>query len=171
MALMTVTKISKARSGKPLVYFDNRHGVNDAYIVADGCTVPQERLIIDADTKSWEYRGNTYWGLNDWKPVRGTPATPVAGNGQTKPVESPAQTLKGWDVLPGDLSRFVSNVIGSAIEAKLILKPGDINAWTVAAYRSAQRMTDGSYASEWPEGPDPATHSGNPDPDEDDIPY
>ena len=176
--IVTITHADTSQNGKARVYFNGKNDWKDAYYIKQGLYAPSIGQVVEVETHSWTPPGKQHaiWNLDSWKPAtlpqgvvgaaqRAAEPTryPAQGNGRLPVVDAPAQALKGWDVLPGDLSRFVSNVIGSAIEAKLILKPGDINAWTLAAYRSAQRMTDGSYASEWPDGPDPSTHAGNPD--------
>lgn len=158
-----VTKIGKSSKGRPIAYFDGRHGQTDGFLVGNKCTAPQEGMLIEPDTSSSENQGKTYWWLNDWKPIKDSPAQAVGAAGRSAVVDAPKEALKGWDVLPGDLSRFVSNVIGSAITAGLIKEPSDIRVWSRSAYRAAQSMREG-FTEE--EGPDPSTHAGEPDRDD-----
>lgn len=156
--VVKVTKIGKARSGKPIVYFDHKHGQTDGFLVSQTCKVPAEGMTIEADTKSWDYRGETYWGLNDWKQVRDqSPQAFNSNNGQTPLVDAPAKALAGWDIQSGDLSRYASNIVASAITAGLIKQPSDIAVWSKAAYRAGEALKAGDM-----QGPDPSTHSGDP---------
>jgi len=158
MPTVKVTKIGKARSGKPIAYFDNKHGQTDGYLVGDKCQVPAEGMTIDAETKSWDYRGVTYWGLNDWKQVK-SPASAVGAAARSN-----GASHQGWDIQSGDLSRFVSNLVGSAIAAGMIKEPIDIHRWTKSAYGAAQSLLAG-FPEGRPESPDPSTHAGDPDPE------
>ena len=152
MSIVRVTKIGKSRSGKPIAYFDNRHGQTDGYLLGAKCPTPQEGMTIEADTKSWVYQGKTYWGLESWKLVEASPQSrnylphPDRGNGQSPPTEAPV----GWDIQSGDLSRFVSNVVGSAIAAALIKEPVDLHRWVKSAYEAAESLRNG-YQNDAPD--------------------
>jgi hypothetical protein len=95
----------------------------------------------------------TYF-LNAWKPAPAAngAAQQLAANSAAQqpaisPAASPAATIAkppaGWDIPTGDLSRFASNIVGQAITAGLIKKPGDVAGWTAAAYRSAECLRSG----------------------------
>jgi hypothetical protein len=133
MPLVTVTKADTSKGGAPRVYFDNKHDWKDAYYVGKKIEAPAVGLTIEANTSSRDYQGKTYWYLNSWNapnpPKNFTAASPP------KP--------KGWDIDYGDLSRLVSNIIGSAIEAKLINDPDEIGIWVAAAYRAGETLRSG----------------------------
>ena len=158
----------KARGGlpkKPIAYFDNRHGNTDGYLLGAKCPTPPEGATIEADTKSWEYQGKTYWGLESWKLVESSPQArnfaPPQGsvNGQCAPQSPPA---RGWDIQSGDLSRYASNIVASAITTGLIKDPEDILGWAAVAYVSGQRLRDGSYpaVTDFGARPDPSEDQG-----------
>jgi hypothetical protein len=183
MPVATVTKIDKSQNNKDRVYLDNHHDWKDAYYVKQGLYLPAVGQVIEADTSSQEFRpGRVTWFLNQWKAVNSPSAAVGAAhrayNGAPGPSPLPnspmpgsqpiSASAKGWDVLPGDLSRFVSNLVGSAISAKLIEKPEQIIAWTRAAYVAAQGMRDGMPDMNLDyDGHDPSTHAGDPDGDDD----
>jgi hypothetical protein len=89
----------------------------------------------------------------------------------------------GWpDVPTGDLSRFVSNIVGQAITAGLIKAPTDIAPWVAAAYRGAEDMRSGKvkdFDSPIPKfvsdpddpGPDPTEDHSAPEDFPDDVPF
>jgi hypothetical protein len=161
-----VTKIGKSGKGKPIVYFDNRHGQTDGYLVNSKCYTPQEGMTIEADTASSSFEGKTFWWLNGWKEVKSATASGPSqdtGNGRSAPESPQAQPQKGWDIQSGDLSRYASNIVASAITAGLIKSPTDIYAWANAAYKSAEGLRRGDMWQEPQTGPDPSTHAGDPD--------
>jgi len=174
MGIVTVTKHDQSQNKKDRVYFDNKHNWQDAFYVKQGLYLPPVGMTIDADTSSSEFRGQTYWYLNGFKEVKGAPvsAPPTSrGNGQSAPQSPPMQPGRGWNDVPtGDLSRFVSNVVGSAIAAGLIKDPKEVYRWVEAGYEAGQAMRTGQFHEE---GPDPATHAGTPDRDftDSEIPF
>src|SRR6202012_5136536 len=130
MATVTVTKVGKSRSNKDVVYFDNKHDFQDAYYIGNKCpSIPQVGQLIEPSASSSEFRGNTYWYLNSWKGVGTSPARPV-DTPQGSDQSAPREPLKGWDIQSGDLSRYVSNVVGSAIAAGLIKTPLQLLEWS-----------------------------------------
>lgn len=131
----TVTKADTSKGGAPRVYFDHKHDWKDAYYVSKKIEAPAVGAVIEANTASSDYQGKTYWYLNGWKEANGA-ATPNATLGKVTPV-------KGWNIDAGDLSRFASNVIGSAIEAELITDPEQIGVWIAAAYRAGEQLRSG----------------------------
>lgn len=145
---VTVTKIGKARSGKPIAYFDQKHGQTDGFLVSDKCNVPIEGMVIDADTASSNFKGSTFWWLNGYKVLQASPQsqgfTPPqgTGNGQSAPVAPPA---KGWSIENGDLSRFVSNLVGQAISGGLIKTPAQVMEWTLAGYDAGNALRTGTF--------------------------
>lgn len=169
--LVKVTKTDKSQNGKDRVYLDGRHDWKDAFYVKAGQRIPTVGAMIEADTSSTTFPGKkeATWFLNSYKAVNMGGATPVAGNGTSPPSEPPAQLQKGWDIQSGDLSRYASNIVASAITAGLVKVPGDINAWARAAYLSGQNLRQG-YAEWSANGPDPSTHAGDPGFGDDDLP-
>jgi hypothetical protein len=163
MVTMTVTKIDSSQNGKPRIYADNRHDWKDAYYVKQGLYMPAVGQVIEADTSSQEFRpGRVTWFLNQWKAVNspsaavgaaqracnGTPGpsslpnSPMPGS---QPISPPAQPLKGWDIQSGDLSRYASNIVASAITAGLIKEPQDVMRWASAAYASAEGLRNAKF--------------------------
>ena len=149
--IQTVTKIDSSKNGKPRVYFGGRHNWQDAHYLGNKCALPQQGATVDADVSSKDFNsdGKITWFLNSWKAAsNGAPQQipgPTAQNiaapqqMQTVPYKAPA----GWDIPTGDLSRFVSNVVGSAIAAGLIKTPNDIASWSAAAYRAGNDLRSG----------------------------
>ena len=159
MPRVTVTKIDVSTKGKPRVYFDNKHNWQDAVYIGQDCGPPPPvGWIIDADTSSKRFQNakSDTWFLNRW----------TAAQQQVAPAKqelAPAQQQLGWDIPTGDLSRFASNIVGQAITAGLIKKPGDVAGWTAAAYRAAECLRSGKVQDfddelpDWGHGaPDPA---------------
>jgi hypothetical protein len=211
MAVVKVTKIGRAKSGKYIAYFDNRHGQTDCYLVSDKIAVPPEGVTIEADTNSWDFRGTTFWGLNSWKEVKGQaapqqspassgnanqnaaqqplPQNGSSGNGALNrltdgiaknpslPFINVPAKLAGWDIQSGDLSRYASNIVASAITAGLIKEPAQVVSWAAAAYTSGNSLREGLFVRSIPAGigaPDPNENQGQDmdDPDFDDkIPF
>jgi hypothetical protein len=152
MPRVTVTKADVSTKGKPRVYFDNKHNWQDSVYIGNECgPAPAVGMVIDADTSSKRFPDakSDIWFLNRWTQVA------LAANGAAQqqatpqPIIAPqmaAPTQKphaGWDIPSGDLSRFASNIVGQAITAGLIKKPGDVAGWTAAAYRAAECLRSG----------------------------
>ncbi len=156
MPVVKVTKVGKAASGKPIAYFDGKEGRTDGFLVSDKCHVPVVGMTIDADTKSWEYRGATYWGLNGWRQVT-APNYPSANEVMNRAVDTIAQNPSkpfaqtGWDIQSGDLSRYASNIVASAITAGLIKTPSEIAGWAKAAYMSGNALKSGYAFQDLPD--------------------
>lgn len=168
--IVTVTYQDKSKSGKDRVYFDGKNNWQESFYVGQQCNgVPPMGATIDADTSSKDFNGHTTWFLNRWKPVNqsanGVPRTDSA------PSAPPQKFIAGWDIPTGDLSRFVSNVIGSAIAAGLIKAPTDIAAWVAASYDAGNALKSGKVEH----FNDPVPKFVEPDPTEeqgfDDPPY
>lgn len=158
MATVRVTRIGRSQKGKPIVYFDNKHGQTDGYLVSEKCQVPPDQSTIEAKTSSWDYQGKTFWGLNDWSFTKGQ-AIPVSPPERSTPTQAPSG---GWDIQSGDLSRYASNIVASAITAGLIKSPTEINLWARAAYLTGQNLRQGYVDVYQPSGPDPSTHADDP---------
>lgn len=139
MPIHTVTKADTSKGGAPRVYFDGKHDWKDAFYVSKKITAPEVGAVIDANTASNDYQGKTYWYLNGWKLAQG------AQNGAPTPNATLGKpsTFKGWNIDAGDLSRFVSNVVGSAIAAQFITDPEQIGPWVAAAYRAGEQLRNG----------------------------
>ena len=142
MPTYTVTKTDVSSKGKPRVYFDNRHAWQDAYYVSPNIQSPEVGMTIEADTASQTFAGakGATWFLNGWKPKDVSGLAPSV----VQEYREKIKPSKGWAIEPGDLSRFASNVVGSAIEAKLIEKPEDVEVWAAAAYRAAESLRTGN---------------------------
>ena len=150
MPIVTVSKVGQTRTGKPCVWFNGEDGYDKAVYLGKKTESPPVGAVIDADTVSSDFQGKTYWYLNGWTPSKGqptTPATPVADPAQSPPGTAHIVTYTrpngGWDIQSGDLSRFVSNVVGQAILAGLIKKPDDIHPWVYMAYKAGEGMRTG----------------------------
>jgi hypothetical protein len=167
MPRVTVTKVDKSTKGKDRVYFDNRHNWQDSIYIGQACgTPPSVGMVIDADTSSTRFQNakSDTWFFNRYSVVQG-PITaggaaqqtnqirPGSDSGQIGSINMqgpqagyippPAKPPAGWDIPTGDLSRFVSNVIGSAIAANLIKTPSEIAQWVGASYRAAESLRSG----------------------------
>jgi hypothetical protein len=191
VSVHTVTHIDQSKNGKDRVYFDGKNNWQDAYYVKQGLRMPALGLTIEAETSSQVFGNsrNPTWFLNEWRPADFKPAQAVGaaqraaspnspqdrGNGQSWP-KSPAERpqSQGWDIPTGDLSRYVSNIVGSAIAAGLIKKPVDIFAWTAVGYRSAEQLRTGTALAVDIREPDPnegQEQDGEGEADPDDIPF
>jgi len=187
MPTVIVTKIDTSKNGKPRVYFENKHNWQDSYYIGNKCNgIPTVGQQIEADTSQVTFpnaKGPT-WFLNSWKPVQAQQVAQQMTQGQQ--IQTPAingtytpKPVMGWpDVPTGDLSRFVSNIVGQAITAGLIKAPTDIAPWVAAAYRGAEDMRSGKvkdFDAPIPQfvhpddpGPDPAEDHGY---DDDSVPF
>lgn len=141
---VTVTKADKSKNGKDRVFFDNRHNWQDAYYVSAKCAVPAVGQVIEPETSSKDFNndGKLTWFLNAYKPAgsvnANTAAVLSAELGKKVEIKD-----KGWDIPTGDLSRFVSNVLGSAIAANRIEFPSEMAPWIAAAYRALEGLRAG----------------------------
>jgi hypothetical protein len=164
MPIVTVTKIDQTKAGRTRVYFDSRHSFSDGFLLGQGAAPPMG-AVIEANTASSDYQGKVYWYLNGWK---------LAAQPE-KPVQTPTSTLilppvvtKHWAIEPGDCSRFVSNVLGSAIEAGLVKIPSDLHPWVASAYAALQGLRQGKPIDFQDQWTDPSLPQGPEDEDEDD---
>ena len=186
MPTVIVTKIDTSKNGKPRVYFENKHNWQDSYYIGNKCNgIPTVGQQIEADTSQVTFpnaKGPT-WFLNSWKPVQAQQVAQQMTQGQQ--IQTPAingtytpKPVMGWpDVPTGDLSRFVSNLVGTAIAAGLIKTPNDIAPWTAAAYRAGNDLRTGKvrdFDDPVPKfddpGPDPAEDHGYDD-DDSSVPF
>lgn len=143
--IVTVTKADKSQNGKDRVFFDGKHDYRDAYYLSRGIDLPPLNVKIEVQTHSWTpgEGKQTFWYLDKWRLAE--QPTPVA-QPTLPPMAPPTPAPKangGWDVQSGDLSRFVSNVVASAIEKGLINDPDEIFTWTAAAYRAGNQLRTG----------------------------
>jgi hypothetical protein len=152
MPIVKVTGKDQSQNGKWRVYFDGKTGWSNAFYVGSKCAVPDVGMTIDANTTSTDFHGKTYWYLNSWKLVR-EPNSGAAnhpsqdrGNGQLPVIDAPAQARNVWDIQSGDLSRYVSNIVGSAIAAGHIKRPCDVWAWARAGYVTANHLRSGDWS-------------------------
>lgn len=167
--VVKVTHTDQSQNGKARVYFDGRNGWKDAYYVKQGLYLPTIGETIEIETHAWTPPGknNAIWYLDSYKQVKAPGAempprrTDAPSNGQYAPQEALTQPQKGWPIQSGDLSRFVSNVIGSAIAAGLIKEPQDMERWAMKAYDVGDSLVSGDYEKRQ-KGPDPSTHAGDP---------
>jgi hypothetical protein len=171
MPRVTVTKADVSTKGKPRVYFDNKHNWQDAVYIGNSCgAAPVVGQVIDADTSSQRFQNarSDTWFLNRWTAATQPPSQQgpflTDKNGHLiVHTETMVNKLKqGWPDLPtGDMLRWVSNVVGSAIAANLIKTPSDIAQWVGASYRAAESLRSGDvpeFDSDVPRfvEPDPA---------------
>lgn len=143
MPIVKVTHQDQSKAAKPRIYFDNKNNWQDAIYIGQRCNgIPPVGSMIEADTSSKTFSdGRTTWFLNSWKLATSSPLPEVCGNGAI--LSGNKIVSVGWDIPTGDLSRFVSNVVGNAIAAKLIVGPGDMAPWIAAAYRSLEALRAG----------------------------
>jgi hypothetical protein len=187
MAVVTVTHADQSKAGKQRIYVGGKNNWQDAIYVGQRCaSVPPVGATIDANMSSKTFPdGRQMWFLNSWAPVNGSQPQQVQQNSsgqggdpraypgqpgnpsQPNPnfPQAPIAKPAGWDIPTGDLSRFVSNVIGSAIAANLIKTPSDISMWVGASYRAAESLRSGDvpeFDSDVPRfvEPDPAERQG-----------
>ena len=190
MPTVTVTKIDSSKNGKPRCYFDNKHNWQDAVYVGNKCNgIPQVGQQIEANTVSKRFPNaqTDTWFLENWRPAQTAAPQQVAQQmTQGQQIQTPAingtytpKPVMGWpDVPTGDLSRFVSNLVGTAIAAGLIKTPNDIAPWTAAAYRAGNDLRTGKvrdFDDPVPKfvddpGPDPAEDHGYDD-DDSSVPF
>ncbi len=155
--LHTVTKHGTTKSGKPVVYFDNRHGFQDMVFLGD-TEAPPVGAVVDTDIASSTRDGKTFhflngWGLapnsppqDHWKPPTTTPANAAP---------SGPEPVKGYTE-PERM--FISNICAAAISAGKIEDPVDLPAWVNAALYAIRNATGALPTADWPTptvGPEP----------------
>jgi hypothetical protein len=144
-SIVTVTHKDQSKSGKPRVFFGGKNNWQDAYYLGNDVTsVPEigQTIEIDASSRTFPNARAPTWFINKWRLANGSAQTPVAQPYMAIP-NSQAKPYPGWDIPTGDLSRFVSNVIGSAIAAGLIKAPTDIAPWVAASYEAGNALRSG----------------------------
>jgi hypothetical protein len=138
MATLTVTKLGQSQKGRTIVYFDNRHGYADGFLLGDNCGMPPlVGQVIEPDTSSSEWpkgSGKHTWWLNGYKAMGAVdlPGKPEAVN----PVIPRASIDESH-------LRFISNVVGQAISAKTITQPSEIASWAKAAQDALNNLDVG----------------------------
>jgi len=142
MPIHRVTKCDRTQKGKPRCFLDGKTGWQDAFYLGNNVEPPPVGALIEAQTTSKTFDdGKTVWFLNRWSHAQ----EPQVQNGAPTPNATLGKpsTVKGWNIDAGDLSRFVSNVVGSAIAAEFITDPEQIGAWVAAAYRAGEQLRSG----------------------------
>ena len=172
--IVTVTSMDTSSKGKTRIYFNGRGNWQDAHYLGARCVAPEIGMTIDADVSGKDFRndGKMTYFLNSWKPApaaNGAAQQPPQGPIVPGPaVFVPAPKAVGWPDLPtGDMLRWVSNVVGSAIAANLIKTPSDIAQWVGASYRAAESLRSGDvpeFDSDVPRftEPDPVLYPPDP---------
>jgi len=140
--IKTVTSAGLSSNGKPYVCLD---GDKTRYYVSQKIESPAVGAVIDADTSSKRFDGAKFdtWFLNSWKAPTVKSAAEVKQEIAQKALPPPVVNPGSWMIDYGDCSRFVSNVVGSAIGAGLIKEPGDIHPWICDAYKALQGLRMG----------------------------
>ena len=158
MPIVTVSRHGQTKSGKSVVFFNNKHDYTDMYFLNDGVQAPPIGATIDANTVN--SRDGRFWSLKGWGLVPGsqvpqqayapgTQATPVPHPAMT-PAQAPAPTPDapvGLPMEPGDALRFISNMVGSAVSSGVCKTPADMGPWAVHALKIIRRLRDGTLAS------------------------
>lgn len=145
----TVTKHGQTKTGKNVVYFDNKHTYQDMIFLNDGVEAPPLGARIDGDTKS--SADGRFWSLRAWGLLPNQPAPAVAAAAPHAPMPSvapyqppPAPSAPvGLPIDPVDVVKFISNCCGQAIAAQSIKDPSDILPWALAALETARKLRDG----------------------------
>jgi hypothetical protein len=142
--IYTVTHSDQSKTGKPRVFFDNKHGYQDAYYTGKGA-IPPIGARIEASVASMQTKDGkgTLWFLNDWKLASDQPpvekvrevqaASAVHKDAQQKWLEQEA------------ILRFVSNTVGNALSALQIKAPSDVLPWAESAYKAAVGVLAGKF--------------------------
>ena len=181
MQTMKLTHMDQSKRGSWRAYFDGRNDWQNAYYVGQNCPWPLPPIgtELEVDTSSKRFIGAKAdtWFLNDFK-IKANGAgqqeaqmgkaigSPAPANDQNKYWNQQTKPQTGWDIPSGDLSRFASNVLGSAIAAGLIKTPHDIAPWTAAAYRAGNDLRTGKV-KDFDDADGLAIHADGPDPTED----
>ncbi len=139
MATHTVTHADRSQRGTPRVYFDNKHHWQDAYCLKD-CDQPPLGSVIEVKTHSWRPPDgkNEIWFLDDWRLAEKQPepaAIAATQKASAKEALTREQTVQDDMVL-----RFVSNLVGHAIECGKVDSPARIQEWAGAALSAAQTV-------------------------------
>lgn len=157
MPTLQVSEIGTTKSGRAKI----RCG-KDVYYCGNGVPTPPVGSTILADTSDGSFDGEggkriAMWYLNKWQfadsaqqPIHAQPElTKAASPAPSAPQYSPA----GLPLDPGDVMRFISNVVGQAISAKTISDPEDIWGWAHTALNVARALRDGTRLEGKPKPP------------------
>jgi hypothetical protein len=142
MPIMTVTNLSKSKSGKDKVICGK-----DEFLLGKNCSAPPPiGAVIEADTSDGSFTAQdgkrvTLWWMNSWTLHDKQPPIEAA-----KAIVQAAATQNGadskWRQDEATL-RFVSNVIGNALQMGGIKAPKDIAQWANAALKASQGVLAG----------------------------
>jgi len=108
----TIQEIGSSQSGRPKLKIDGKYYSAKQELVG-GLSVGQR---VEFNSSPYQWNGKTYHSIESIRPASN-------GNGH-------AAQPSGVD---DAAMRFISNCVGSAITAKTITEPGQINAWFQAA--------------------------------------
>ena len=127
----TVTRFSHTKNGKPTIYIDDK-----MYFVGR-CDVSGLNVgdRIDFDGHAFSDDGKL-WGLDKWGKLPKENGSMHVPGGMAPHPSHPYPTPAGS--LDEPTLRFISNCVGSAISAKTLTEPEDIEKW-VSAARNAIR--------------------------------
>ena len=127
----TVTKFSQTKNGKPTIYIDDK-----MYFVGR-CDVSGLNVgdRIDFDGHAFSDDGKL-WGLDKWGKLPKENGEMRVPGGMAPHPSHPYPMPAGS--LDEPTLRFISNCVGSAISAKTLTEPEDIEKW-VSAARNAIR--------------------------------
>ena len=138
MVIDADTSSTRFPNAKADTWFLNRYSVVQGPITAGAASGPAQRIETPAGVA---------WGSNlqaGSTPAPGGAQGDATGSSTGALTFASAPTIKGWSDLPtGDMLRWVSNVVGSAIAAQLIRTPSDIAQWVGASYRAAESLRSG----------------------------
>ncbi|CAB4121284.1 hypothetical protein UFOVP154_11 [uncultured Caudovirales phage] len=159
MPIVTVSKHGQTKSGKPVVYFNNKHDYTDMFFLNDGVQAPPIGATIDALTVS--SKDGRFWSLKAWGVVPGSQVPPpqpqqapqqYTTHAPTQAPDPSPDAPVGLPMEPGDALRFISNMVGSAVASGTCKLPADMAPWAVHALKIIRRLRDGTLAS--PDIPD-----------------
>ena len=145
MPIHTVTKHGTTKSGKNVVYFDNKHNYTDMVFLGRETETPPVGASIDAMTTSKNFDdGKTLWFLNNWA------LTANQGNGvHAAPAVSLTAPIKPLPMQPGyvapalspsEIRQTIFNVWASAIGAGVIKDPMDLTAWSEGVEKALVKL-------------------------------
>jgi hypothetical protein len=121
-----ISAIEDSKSGKAL-----RVQVNGQWFSSKDFGIrDQVGQVITFTPSSSEYRGKTYYWINDYN-VGTTGTTTTRANGSPAPVAD----ANAMAFLP-----MTSNLVAHAIAAGLVQSPDEINAWARAAFNAAKNL-------------------------------
>ena len=141
MPTLTVTGHSKSRAGKDKVQCGK-----DEYMLGKGCPMPPIGAVIDADVTDGSFDATdgkrvTLWWLNAFTLAGQQLPQPQVAAIQKEAVVA-AGAKEKWLETEATL-RFVSNVLGNALQMGGIKAPKDIAQWANAALKASQGVIAG----------------------------